>query len=330
LNEADTLAVALGALPREVTGFDTVEWLVIDDGSTDETVQVAKDNGVDHVVRHIQNRGLAQAFMTGLNACLELGADVVVNTDADNQYDAAYIPALTTPILEHKADMVIGARPIATIEHFSPIKKFLQKMGSGVVRLISHTDVTDAPSGFRAFSRDAAERLFVFNNYTYTLETIIQAGQKNLQIVNVPVEVNEDLRPSRLFKSIPSYIKRSIITMLRIFIIYRPARVLSVMALVLFTSGSLIGLRFLFFWLAGEGDGHIQSLILTAILILMGTQAFLSGIIADLAAANRKLLEEIRWAQRRSLRNSPADSGSAYAYYQIHRQMSDPAKGFEG
>lgn len=302
LNEAGTLAIALAALPREVPGFNSVEWLIIDDGSTDDTVQIARNNGVDHVVRHIQNRGLAQAFMTGLNACLELGADVIVNTDADNQYNADDIPALTEPILAYKADIVVGARPIAFIEHFSPIKKFLQKLGSRVVRIISQTDVSDAPSGFRAISRDAAERLFVFNNYTYTLETIIQAGQKNLQIVNVPIRVNEDLRPSRLFKSIPSYIKRSIITMLRIFMIYRPLRVLWSVAIFLFMIGSLIGFRFLFLWLAGSGEGHVQSLILAAILMIMGAQTFLTGILADLVAANRKLLEEIRWAQRRGLR----------------------------
>lgn len=305
LNEAETLAVTLGALPREVSGFDRVEWLIIDDGSTDATVQVACENGVDHVIRHIQNRGLAHAFMTGINACLDLGADVIVNTDADNQYNADYIPSLTAPILERKADIVIGARPITTIEHFSPLKKFLQRMGSRVVRLISGTDVADAPSGFRAFSRDAAEKLFVFNDYTYTLETIIQAGQKNLHIANVHVEVNNDLRPSRLFRSITSYVRRSTLTLLRIFVIYRPARALSAVAAVPFIFGSLIGLRYFILWLQGEGDGHVQSLILAAILLIMAAQVFLTGVLADLVAANRKLLEEIRWFQRRSLRPKP-------------------------
>lgn len=302
LNEAETLAIALAALPRDVAGFDRVEWLIIDDGSTDNTVQVARENGVDHVVRHIQNRGLAHAFMTGINACLDLGADVIVNTDADNQYNADCIPALTAPVLEQEADIVIGARPIKTIEHFSTLKKFLQRLGSRVVRVISGTDVADAPSGFRAFSRDAAERLFVFNDYTYTLETIIQAGQKNLQIANVHVDVNCDLRPSRLFRSIPSYIKRSILTLVRIFVIYRPARALSAVAAVPFILGNLIGIRYFIFWLQGEGDGHVQSLILAAILLIMAAQVFLTGVLADLVAANRKLLEEIRWFQRRSLR----------------------------
>jgi len=219
-NEADTLAIALAALPREVPGFDAVEWLIIDDGSTDDTVAVARANGVDHVIRHTRNQGLARGFMTGLDACLRLGADVIVNTDADNQYNADDIPALTKPILEHRADIVVGARPIETIKHFSPVKKMLQKLGSWVVRLASKTDIPDAPSGFRAMSRAAAQRLMVFNDYTYTLETIIQAGQKNMAITSVPIRINGDLRPSRLVKSIPSYIKRSIVTIIRIFIIY--------------------------------------------------------------------------------------------------------------
>ena len=219
-NEAETLAIALAALPRVVAGFDTVEWLIIDDGSQDETVRVARENGVDHVISHTRNQGLAYGFMTGLDACLRLGADVIVNTDADNQYNADDIPALTAPILEHRADIVVGARPIDTIEHFSFVKKLLQKLGSWVVRVASKTDIPDAPSCFRAMSRAAAQRLIVFNDYTYTLETIIQAGQKNMAITSVPVRVNEDLRPSRLMKSIPSYIKRSIGTIIRIFIIF--------------------------------------------------------------------------------------------------------------
>lgn len=305
LNEAETIAVTLADLPRQVDGFDKVEWLIIDDGSSDDTARVAREHGVDHVVRHIQNRGLAQAFMTGLNACLELGADVIVNTDADNQYNAADIPALTAPIVAQEADIVIGARPISAIDHFSYPKKVLQRLGSHVVRKISGTDVLDAPSGFRAISRDAAERIFVFNDYTYTLETIIQAGQKNLRIANVPVRVNSDLRPSRLFRSIPSYIRRSIVTMLRIFVIYRPARVLFYAALALSSLGILLGLRYLFFWISGSGAGHVQSLILAAILIILGAQTFVTGILADLIAANRKMLEEIRWTQRRNLRRAP-------------------------
>src|SRR3989344_732438 len=192
LNEAGTLAIALKDLPRQVEGFDTVEWLIIDDGSTDDTVRVARGNGVDHVVRHTRNQGLARGFMTGLDACLRLGADVIVNTDADNQYNAKDIPALTAPVLAGVADIVVGARPIETIEHFSPVKKMLQKLGSWVVRVASKTDIPDAPSGFRAMSRSAAQRLMVFNDYTYTLETIIQAGQKNMAITSVPIAVGKE------------------------------------------------------------------------------------------------------------------------------------------
>lgn len=296
-NEAGTLAIALNALPRHVAGFESVEWLIIDDGSTDATIRVARANGVDHIVRHTRNQGLAKGFMTGLDACLRLGADVIVNTDADNQYQAEDIPALTTPILEKKADIVVGARPIETIEHFSPIKKALQKLGSWVVRIASKTDIPDAPSGFRAMSRAAAQRLMVFNDYTYTLETIIQAGQKNMAITSVPIRVNDDLRPSRLVKSIPSYIKRSIITIIRIFIIYRPFRFFAAIGSVLFGLGALLGLRFINFYLQGNGDGHVQSLILASTLLVMGFQTFMVAFLADLLAANRKLIEDVRVRQ---------------------------------
>lgn len=297
-NEAETLPITLRELPRSVPGFDRVEWLVIDDGSTDRTVAVAQANGVDHIVRHNRNRGLAQAFMSGLDACLKLGADVIVNTDADNQYCAADIPKLTAPILEGGVDMVVGARPIAEIAHFSPMKKLLQKLGSWVVRATSNTQIEDAPSGFRAISRSAAQRFMLFNEYTYTLETIIQAGHKNMLVQSVPVRVNAELRPSRLIKSIPSYLRRSILTIVRIFVIYRPARFFGIIALLLFGSGFLIGLRFLVDFLTGSGEGHIQSLILAGALLTMGFQTFLVAFLADLIAANRKLLEEIRYLQR--------------------------------
>jgi glycosyltransferase involved in cell wall biosynthesis len=302
-NEAATLAVALLALPRKVTGFDSVEWLVIDDGSKDETVKVALENGVDHIVRHTRNQGLARAFMTGVQACLHIGADVIVNTDADNQYNADDIPELVRPIVERRADLVIGVRPIDAIKHFSPIKKFLQKLGSWVVRMASSTNIDDAPSGFRAMSRDAAQQLMVFNNYTYTLETVIQAGQKNMAIMSVPIRVNADLRPSRLVKSIPAYVGMSIATIIRIFIIYRPLRFFGTIGAILFGSGMLIGLRFLYFYTIGSGDGHVQSLILASILLGMGFQTVLVALLADLLAANRKLLEDIRYAAKRS----PAD-----------------------
>lgn len=297
-NEAGTLAVALAELPRSVPGFDSVEWLVIDDGSQDETVNVARACGVDHVVRHTHNQGLAKGFMTGLEACLRLEADVIVNTDADNQYNAADIPKLTAPIVAHEADIVVGARPISTIEHFSPVKKVLQKIGSWVVRAASDTDIPDAPSGFRAMSRAAAQRLMVFSDYTYTLETIIQAGQKNMAITSVPIRVNGDLRPSRLVKSIPSYIKRSIFTILRIFVIYRPFRFFGSIGGIMFGCGALIGLRFLLQYLQGDGEGHIQSLILASALLVMGFQTLLIAFVADLLSANRKLIEEVRYRVR--------------------------------
>lgn len=300
LNEAETLAITLAELPKSVAGFDTVEWLIIDDGSTDNTVEVAKQNGVHHVISHAGNKGLATAFMTGLNECLRLGADVIVNTDADNQYNAADIPLLTQPILDNKAELVVGARPISSIEHFSPIKKYLQRLGSWVVRVASKTDIPDAPSGFRAMSRLVAQRLMVFNDYTYTLETIIQAGQKNMAITSVPIRVNGDLRPSRLVKSIPSYIKRSIVTIVRIFIIYRPFRFFGTIGAVLFSIGFLIGLRFLMKYLNGNGDGHIQSLVLASIFIVIGFQTIIAAFLADLLAANRKLLEEIRFLNKKN------------------------------
>lgn len=299
-NEAGTLAIALKDLPREVPGFHVVEWLIIDDGSTDDTVRVALENGVDHVVRHTRNQGLARGFMTGLEASLRLGADVIVNTDADNQYNAADIPALTSPIVSDTADIVVGARPIETIEHFSPIKKLLQRFGSWVVRVASKTDIPDAPSGFRALSRAAAQRMVVFNDYTYTLETIIQAGQKNMAITSVPVRVNGDLRPSRLVKSVPSYIRRSVGTIIRIFVVYQPFKFFGTIGAVLFGAGFLLGLRFVLQWIGGEGDGHVQSVILAGALLGMGFQTLLVAFLADLLAANRKLLEDLRFSLKRS------------------------------
>ncbi|MGY0557939.1 glycosyltransferase family 2 protein [Lysobacter sp. A421] len=294
LNESGTLAIALAALPRQVPGFDTVEWLIIDDGSTDNTGALAKELGVDHVIRHPVNRGLATAFMTGLDACLRLGADVIVNTDADNQYEGADIPLLTAPVVAGSADMVIGSRPIDDTEHFSWIKKKLQRMGSWAVRVASKTDVADAPSGFRAFSRETAMRLNVFNAYTYTLETIIQAGVSNLRIMSVPIRTNGDLRPSRLVKSIPSYVQRSLVTILRIFVIYRPMAFFFWPGLLLTSLGGLTALRFLYFYFAtGDGSGHVQSLVLGTLCILLGAMMFMVALLADIITANRKLLERI-------------------------------------
>lgn len=294
LNETGTLAIAINALSREVPGFDAVEWLVIDDGSTDGTADLAKQLGVHHVVRHPVNRGLAAAFMTGMDACLALGADVIVNTDADNQYEARDIPKLTGPILAGEADMVIGARPISETEHFSWIKKQLQHLGSWAVRVASKTDVADAPSGFRAISRETAMRLNVFNPYTYTLETIIQAGQSNLRVASVPIRTNEDLRPSRLVKSISSYVRRSLVTIFRVFVTYRPLFFFFWVATALGVPGLLIGARFLYHYLTGAGGGYVQSLILASLLVTLAALAGMCGLLADLIATNRKLQERIR------------------------------------
>ncbi len=298
-NEEETLEVALKALPRKVKGFTKVEWLIIDDGSTDNSVKVAKKCGVDHIVSLKRNSGLAKVFMAGIDHCIKFKADVIVNTDADNQYDAKYIPALTKPILDKKADIVIGARPISNIKHFSIIKKLLQKFGSYVVRKVSKTDIPDAPSGFRAISREAAMQLNVFNNYTYTLETIIQAGRKNMAITWVPVEVNEDLRPSKLVKSIMSYVKKSLITILRIFVVYEPFKFFIRIGTMVFLLGLGIGIKFLVHYFVGDGDGHIQSLILSSILLVIGFQTMITAIIVDLIAVNRKMMEDMQYRIRK-------------------------------
>ena len=298
-NEAETLGITLAELPRSLPGFDQVEWLVINDGSQDATVEVARQNGVDHVVSFSKNQGLARAFMAGLDVGLKLGADVIVNTDADNQYNADDIPLLVQPILDGKADVVIGARPISEIEHFPLVKKVLQKLGSLVVRLASKTEIPDAPSGFRAMSRDAAMRLNVFSDFSYTMETIIQAGQKNMSIMSVPIRVNKDLRPSRLVKSIPNYLRKSAMTIVRIFVVYKPFRFFMALGMVSFSAGFLIGLRYLYFYLFTlDAAGHIQSLILASILLGMGFQAFALAFIADLLAVNRRLMEDVQYRLR--------------------------------
>lgn len=298
-NEEATLGVALAELPREIPGIDVVEWLVINDGSIDQTVEVAKACGVDHIVSFEHNQGLAKAFMAGLEACLKAGADIIVNTDADNQYCADDIPKLVDPILRGEAEMVIGARPISSIEHFSPIKKALQKLGSWVVRLVSNTDIPDAPSGFRAMSRDAAMRLNVFNEYTYTLETIIQAGQRGMAIMSVPIRTNGFLRPSRLVKSITSYVQRSIFTILLIFMTYRPLRFFGVLGSIPMSVGMFLWVRWLILFLQDPNRVRAPSLIFAAIAILMGFQLWILGLLADLLSVNRKLLEDIQLRLRR-------------------------------
>ncbi len=301
-NEEKTLGATLRDLPRELPGLDTVEWLVVNDGSTDRTVEVAREEGVDHIVELPRNQGLARGFMAGIQACLRAGADIVVNTDADNQYDARDIAKLVQPILEGRVDMVVGARPIQEIEHFSWLKKLLQRLGSWVVRVTSGTDVDDAPSGFRAISREAALRFNVFNDYTYTLETIIQAGQQNMAVISVPVRVNGDQRPSRLVRSISNYVRRSTLTILRIFMIYRPLRFFLILGAVPFSVGFLLGLRWMaYWWLFPEpGRTHLPSLILAAILLLSGFQLWILGFIADLVSINRLLLEKIQYRLRRA------------------------------
>lgn len=293
-NEEASLPITLNALPKQISGIDEVEILVIDDGSTDKTVEVAKANGVQHIVSMPHNCGLAKAFVAGINGALAQGADIIVNTDADNQYCADDIEKLVRPILNKEADIVIGTRPVSNISHFSLLKKNLQKLGSWVMRRVSSTQVEDAPSGFRAFSRAAALQINIFDNYTYTLETIIQARAKGLQLVCVPINVNPDLRKSKLVRNMFDYIRRSVFTMLRMFIIYRPFRFFSILASLFFISGSLIGLRFLYYYVFSSGSGHIQSLILSAILIIISVQIGVIAILSELFSINRKLLEDIQ------------------------------------
>jgi glycosyltransferase involved in cell wall biosynthesis len=303
-NEAETLEVTLNDLPRKIDGIDEIELLIINDGSTDNTVEVAKNwankNKMKlHLVEFTKNQGLAKGFMAGLDKALKEGADIIVNTDADNQYCANDIEKIVKPILNKEADIVVGARSISKIKHFSPLKKFLQKLGSWVVRVASNTNVQDAPSGFRAISREAAMRLNVFSDYTYTLETIIQAGQKNMAIISVPIRVNDDLRPSRLVKSIPDYIKRSIGTIIRIFMVYRPVKFFATIGSILFILGFLLGVRWLALYFMGTDRAHVPSLVLAAILMLLGFMSILAGFLSDLIATNRKLLEEIQYRMRK-------------------------------
>lgn len=293
-NEEGSLPITLRDLPDKIEGIDEIEILVINDGSTDRTVDVAKENGVENFVNMPHNSGLAKAFTAGINKALEMGADIIVNTDADNQYCGFDIEKIVKPIIEGEADIVIGSRPVSEIQHFSPLKKALQKLGSFVMRIISSTDVEDAPSGFRAFSKTAAVQMNIFDNYTYTLETIIQAKAKGLMIKSAPIRVNPEMRKSRLFKNMFQYIRRSMFTMLRMFIIYRPFRFFSILAGILLLGGLAVGLRFLYFYMNGGGSGHIQSLILSAILLLSAVQVGVIAVVSELLAINRKLLEDIQ------------------------------------
>ena len=294
-NEARTLPEVLRDLPKTVAPFDSVEVLVIDDGSTDGTADVARQAGADHLVRLPEHRGLATAFGRGLQECLRLGADVIVNTDGDNQYQADDIPNLVQPIVEGKADMVVGDRRIDTIPHFSALKKRLQKLGSWVVRWASGTGVPDATSGFRALSREAAMQLVMFSSYTYTLETIIQAGRKGLAVASVPIHTNRQRRESRLIRSLPGYVLQSAITILRIFLMYEALRVFLTLGMLPFLAGITLVVRFSYFYLIGDGAGHVQSLVIAVLLIMLGVQTFLLGFLADLIARNRHLSEETNY-----------------------------------
>lgn len=307
-NEASTLPQTLADLPRSVPGFDRVEWMITDDGSTDQTSAIAQAHGVDHIIRLPVNRGLANAFMTGLLAALERGADVIVNTDADNQYDARCIPDLVAPIVADRALMAVGRRPIMQTREFPLTKKLLQRLGSWVVQVASGTKVPDAPSGFRAISREAALKLYVFNAYTYTLETVIQAGRLGIPVAWVPVRTNPSIRPSRLFKSTAGYVVRSMVTIFRIFALYKPLRFFALCGIILAIPGILLGLRFVYFYLMGDGGGNIQSLILVAILLVSAFVVFCAGVLSDLIAANRVLLAEIRTRQlQATLPRRPTD-----------------------
>lgn len=298
-NEAETLEIALNDLPKHIDGIDEIEYLIINDGSKDKTVEVARNWGVHYVVNFKRNKGLAKGFMAGLDACLRNGADIIVNTDADNQYEGKDIEKIVRPIIEGKTDIVIGERPIDQTEHFSPLKKKLQHFGSYVVRKASNSDIPDAPSGFRAYSREAAMRMNVMNEYTYTLETIVQAGRTKIAQTSVPIRTNPELRKSRLFNSMFGYVKKSMLTILRAFMMYKPMRFFNTIGAIFMTLGVALGIRFLVYFFMGQGTGHIQSLILTSMLILVGFQTFMIGLQADLIAANRKLLEDVQYHVRK-------------------------------
>ncbi|WP_034445741.1 glycosyltransferase family 2 protein [Butyrivibrio sp. AE2032] len=298
-NEEETLRKTLDDLPREIVGIDEIEYLVINDGSSDKTTSVARDWGVNYIVNFTQNKGLAKGFMAGIDVALENGADIIVNTDADNQYQGKDIERLVQPILEQRADIVIGERPIADTEDFSWLKKKLQRIGSWAVRQASNTDIPDAPSGFRAFSREAALRLNVVNDYTYTLETIVQAGREKIPIVSVPIDTNNALRPSRLAKTMLSYVRTSMLTILRAYLVYKPLKAFLFLSIFPTIPGLIIWIRFLYFFITIGGAGHIQSLILACTLIIIGFVCVMIGILGDTICANRKILQDVQYHTRK-------------------------------
>lgn len=298
-NEADTLEVTLNDLPKHIDGIDEIEYLIIDDGSHDNTAEVAKKWGVNYVVRFRRNKGLAKGFMAGLDACLKNGADIIVNTDADNQYCGADIETLVRPILEKRAHIVIGERPIDDTEHFSPLKKKLQHFGSWVVRKASKTTIPDAPSGFRAYSREAAMRINVINDYTYTLETIVQSGREKMAVISVPIHTNPELRESRLFHSMWGYIKKSMLTIVRTYLMYRPLYFFFMLGSILALVGIGFFVRYFVFFCSGEGGGHLQSLILASTLLIVGFQTIVVGLLGDVISANRKILQDVQYHVRK-------------------------------
>ncbi|HAU21559.1 MAG TPA: glycosyl transferase [Erythrobacter sp.] len=291
LNEAEHLPDTLAALPRKIDGVDEIELLVIDDGSSDDTSEIARRLGVHHVIRHRKNRGLAAAFRTGLDHALSSGADIIVNTDADGQYVGADIARLVAPVVERKADIVIGDRGVRDNAHFGPFKRTLQRLGSTVVRRLSKTDITDAVSGFRAISRGAAQQIFITTDFSYTTDMLIQAGRKRLAIASVPVGTNAAARPSRLFKSIPSFITNTGMTMARVYLTYNPLRFFLGVGLTALILGSIPIARFLWFWFEGDGAGHLQSLVLGSALVILGLLTIILGLLADLIGTNRRLIE---------------------------------------
>jgi len=294
-NEEQTIAATLADLPRTIPGIDDIEILIIDDGSSDRTVETARQAGVRHFVRHTQNLGLARAFQHGLEKSLQLGADIIVNTDADNQYKGSDIARLVQPILNKKAEIVIGDRQIDKIHEFSWLKKRLQKLGSYVVRKVSQTKIPDTTSGFRAYSREAALHMNIISTFSYTLETIIEAGQKDIPIISVPIESNKTERPSRLFKSNGYYIKRSFATIIRIYTMYQPLRVFFYTGMTTLGVGLFLSLRYIVFMLIGQGKGHVQSVIIAAAFLIIGFFLLMIGLLADVIAANRKILENIQY-----------------------------------
>jgi glycosyltransferase involved in cell wall biosynthesis len=300
LNEEKTLPEVIREIPRRLAGVDEVKVLVIDDGSSDRTAEVAYNEGADYVIRLPFTQGLAKAFSHGIASCLELGADIIVNTDGDHQYRGADIPELIQPILEGKADVVIGNRQVAQVEHFSPLKRRLQVLGSTVVSMLSNVQVPDATSGFRAYSREAALRLNVFSNFSYTLETLFLVGNHRIPIMHLPIKINKPLRPSRLFSNLSTYLKKSFVTILRMYTLYEPLRSFFYIGSFIFSIGLVAVFRFLYYYFTGAGSGHVQSLILGGAFLTIGFQMWVVGILADLISINRRLSEEILYRMKRN------------------------------